>query len=136
MMSPVAKAFAELTRQREEILAGAAGLTAQGLRYRPRAGEWSTLEVLDHLVRVEEATGPTLRKHLAGAQKVSLRERLGAKCVLAVMRTSIRIKVPAGAKAMLPVEPEGLEVVALRWEAAREELRGVRWRGFSRRRGS
>lgn len=122
-MTPVlARSFEKLERQKTEALGEIAAWSPERLRFRPDPASWSTLDVLDHLMKVEQALLKAVMANLPHGQPVSLRSRLGARLVIGVMRSRLRVKVPPAATSVLPgakLDPAGL---GPRWTATRDEL--------------
>jgi len=122
MIPVLGQSFESLERKKEVVLAEVADLTAEQLSFRPGAGEWSVMEVLDHLAKVERALMDRVRRELPEGNPVTMRDRLGARMVILVMRSRMRVKVPGTAKAVLPEEPASLTEVEERWSKEREEM--------------
>jgi hypothetical protein len=110
-----------LHRQRVELLAGLESLTPLQLGFRPTPDSWNSLDVVEHLVRVEErilgglATRPGPRP---------LGERMQAAARLALLylylQTGGRVKAPA--QAILPAGGATLGELRGRWNAVRAGL--------------
>src|SRR5918999_1361069 len=95
------KLFARIERRRRELMAEADGLTAEQLTFRPAPNCWSALEVLEHLVKVEEgiASRARPREPRRPLEAVKAKASLLAVCVLFGVRG--RMKVPV--QAVLPL---------------------------------
>jgi hypothetical protein len=119
--------LARLESRRRELMAEADRLTAEQLTFRPAPNAWSALDVIEHLVKVEEEIAARVRprspRGLIGTLKA--KAALGAMCVLFGMRG--RIKVPV--QGILPLGGVTLSDLARRWEAAEAALR-ERLEGF------
>jgi uncharacterized damage-inducible protein DinB len=121
------KLLARLESRRRELMAEADQLTGEQLTFRPSPNAWSALEVIEHLVKVEEEIAARVRprapRGLIGTVK--------AKAALAAMGVLFgvggRIKVPV--QGILPLGGVTLSDLATRWEAAEAALR-ERLEGF------
>ncbi|MDQ3556291.1 MAG: hypothetical protein M3409_05895, partial [Gemmatimonadota bacterium] len=65
---------------------------ATRLAARPHARAWGRLEVIEHLVLVEEGTVRALRRPLPPGTRRRLRQRLGRAAVWLVFRFGIRVR--------------------------------------------
>ncbi len=124
MLTPLQRRLTRMDRQRTALLEELARLPGGQLGFRPAPESWSTLEVLEHLVRVEEAV--VLRASQLPASR-SLRQgvRAAGSMVLLriVLRAGIRIKVPS--KAVLPQGKATLPELRERWDRVRNKLEAV-----------
>jgi uncharacterized damage-inducible protein DinB len=114
------KLLAKLESRRREMVAEADRLTAEQLTFRPAPNAWSALDVLEHLVKVEEAIASRVRPR--GPR--GLLEAVRTKAALGVMRLVFaarrRIKVPT--QGILPLGGVTLSDLVSRWEAAQVAL--------------
>jgi uncharacterized damage-inducible protein DinB len=121
------KLFARAESRRREMVAEADRLTAEQLTFRTAPNAWSPLDVIEHLVKVEEAIAsraqPREPRGLVEAARV--KGALGIMRVLFTFRG--RIKVPV--QAVLPLGGVTLHDLVRRWEAAQAAL-GERLEGF------
>ena len=121
------KLFARIESRRREIVAEADRLTADQLTFRPAPNAWSALDVLEHLVKIEEAIAARVRPR----EPRRLGEAVRAKTALVIMRVLFlargRIKVPV--QGVLPLGGVTLSDLVSRWEAAQAALR-ERLEGF------
>jgi DinB superfamily len=115
------KLLARVETHRREIIAEADRLTADQLTFRPAPNAWSALEVLEHLVKVEEAIAARVRPREPRGPLETVR----AKAALCLMRVLFvarrRIRVPV--QTILPLGGVTLSDLAGRWEAAQAVLR-------------
>jgi hypothetical protein len=115
-----------LERRRRELLAIVDALPAERLTFRPAPGRWSPLDIVEHLVKVEEAIAPRVRPR----EPRGLVETAKVKAALGLLRVVFglraRIKVPI--EAIMPLGGVTLRDLEGRWEAAgavlRERLQG------------
>lgn len=118
-------AIERLERQKTKVLSDAIQFSEQRLRYRPNASTWSALDILDHVVKVENASFDVVRRNLPHGHPIGLKDRVGAFMVTTVMKTTIRVKVPAGANMVLPAEVADLSEISSRWNKTRDAMRAL-----------
>jgi uncharacterized damage-inducible protein DinB len=115
------KLLARVESRRREMIAEADRLTAEQLTFRPAPNAWSALDVLEHLVKVEEAIVSRVRSR----EPRRLVEAARAKAALGIMRVLFvargRIKVPV--QGVLPLGGVTLSDLVSRWEAAQAALK-------------
>jgi DinB superfamily len=130
-MTPVIRRrFDILERQKRTVLSTAERFSAAHLRFQPAPDEWSVLDVLDHLIKVESASLEAVRKELPAGTPITLKDRAGALLITSLMLTPARVKVPAGAAMVLPeanlpeaVLPQAdLSRTAARWNDVRQQM--------------
>jgi hypothetical protein len=111
----------KLEHRRRQVLQDVDGLTADQLTFRPAPGSWSALDIIEHLVKVEEAIAPRVRLR----PPRTLAETARARAALAAMRVVFavrgRIKVPV--QGILPLGGVTLRDLEGRWEAAGAAIR-------------
>lgn len=122
MHAKLERRLARLERQRRSVLVLVEGWSEDRLRLRPAPGAWSAVEVLDHLVKVEEALVASVRSRLGAGIAVGAPERVRAAMVRWVMRSPMRVRLPAGASVVTPTAEARAGQVLARWAAVREEL--------------
>ena len=92
------------------------------------AEEWSIVQVLDHIVVMEEAIFCESQRALANARKHPTRlERLRFAMLERAFRTSVRVKVPNAVSFLHPSIDCRLDHVLSRWETQQTQ-----WRDFLR----
>jgi uncharacterized damage-inducible protein DinB len=121
------KLLAKIDRRRGELMAMADALSAEQLTFRPAPDAWSALDVIEHLVKVEEAIAyhakpRSPRRPLEAAQT---KAKLGIMGL--VFAAGGRIRVPI--QGILPLGGVTLTDLARRWEAA-QALLGERLEQF------
>lgn len=114
-------ALIRLGEQKTAMLARLEAWPAQLRGVKPAAGEWSALEVLDHLVRTESGITRYATDGLRCPKKVGARDRLGFLLAERVFLSRRKVKVPAGAP-VLPGEALDFSEIRVRWDKAREQL--------------
>jgi uncharacterized damage-inducible protein DinB len=113
--------FAKTESRRRAIIAEADRLTAEQLTFRPAPNAWSALDVLEHLVKMEEAIAARVRPREPSGQLETVRVK-AALCLMRVLFVARgRIRVPV--QAILPLGGVTLSDLAGRWEAAQAALR-------------
>jgi len=80
------------------------------------------LDVLDHLVKVEEALLEAAHEQLPNGIPVTFKDRVGAFFVISVMRSPMRVKVPTSATMVLPEATTDSHDTAKRWSEVREQM--------------
>jgi uncharacterized damage-inducible protein DinB len=114
--------FDDLQRRKRAVLFGLSAWSEERLCLQPAPASWSALDVLDHLLKVEQGWLDAVRSNLPDGHPVALRDRLGAWAVLCVMRSPMRVKVPDSASQVLPEKAADLSLITQQWQAAREEM--------------
>ncbi len=113
-----------MERQRAALLLEVAALSPAQLRFHPAPDSWCPLDVVEHLVRVEEAT---LRRAAERPRARSLAQAVRASAALALMTVAshggARVKAPT--RMVLPEGGLDLSALAARWDAIRGTLREV-----------
>lgn len=124
MLRPLKRRLDRMERHRSALVGDLAGLSEAQLGFRPGPDSWHALEVVEHLVRVEEAI--VLRAAQAKPSR-TLGEGLRAAGSMVVLRlvmgAGIRIKAPT--KLVLPEGTATLPELLERWDRVREKLRAV-----------
>jgi hypothetical protein len=123
--SRLSRSFAKFERSKTKLNSRLSTWPEIRLKHRPDSSRWSALQVLDHLVKVERALLSDLKSHLPDGKPVSFKERCGALVVNLVMRSPVRVKVPAGASVVIPNHDEALFATFARWDAIRLEMSSV-----------
>ncbi|MBK8598348.1 MAG: DinB family protein [Holophagales bacterium] len=114
--------FDELDDWKNALLATLAGESAGRLAFRPDGKAWSALDVVHHLVLVEESiTGYARKKLQAPPQPVSLLDRAKRTLLVGLMRLPVRVRAPL--PQVVPGETLPLDVLSSRWTRARGDLR-------------
>ena len=113
--------FQRIEIRRGALLAEADRLGVEQLTFRAEPNSWSTLDVLEHLVKVEEGIAERVRVR----EPRTWREAARAKAALGAMRVVFglrrRVKVPV--QGVLPLGGVTLSDLVRRWEAAQATLR-------------
>ena len=114
-------AFQRLERQREEFLSPLRDLPVGKLEARPGPGQWSLLDVVQHLVLVDEGvTAYGEKKVNAPGRPMTLTERLRLRLLSAAFRMPVRVKAPT--PVVIPKETVPLGELEARWAAARSRM--------------
>lgn len=113
--------LARIETRRREIVAEADRLSSEQLTFRHTPNAWSALDVIEHLVKVEEAIVSRIRPRAPRGPLEAVR----AKGALGLMRVifSLRGRVKVPVQAILPLGGVTLSDLAKRWEAAQAALR-------------
>ena len=112
--------LAKIHRRRSELMAMADALSAEQLTFRPAPEAWSALDVIEHLVKVEEA----IAYHTKPRSPRTLLETAQTRGKLGIMRLLFavgwRIRIPI--QGILPLGGVTLTDLARRWETAQALL--------------
>lgn len=111
--------FDSLERSKAAILATLATWTPEQLAFRPAPDAWSAAEILDHIARTEGGILQAVRGNLAAPQPLAKKDRLSSFVVRCIMRSPLKVKVPAGATTILPSQAATPEQAIAAWEKAR-----------------
>lgn len=114
--------FERLTRQKETLLSGLSGLSHAELTWRPEPGVWCALDIVDHLVKVEECFINEIEDNLSLKMPVAPIDRFRAYGIFSVMLSPMRVGVPGSAARMLPGATSSLTQLADRWTDVRIKL--------------
>ncbi len=117
--------FDRLERQKEAVLSRVVSWPKERLLFRHESNSWSTLDVVDHLVKVERSSLAAIRSSLPGGHPVTLKDRLGAFVVISIMKSPMRVKVPSSASEVFPDSEADLVSVSEHWNQTRVILRKV-----------
>lgn len=113
-----------MERQRAALLEELGRLDGGQLGFRPSAGSWSALEVLEHLVRLEEVVLLRATQRPESRTLVQAVRTAGSLALLRVtLGAGVRVKVPS--KAVLPEGTATFEDLAGRWDRVRRKLDAV-----------
>jgi hypothetical protein len=121
-LTECSRLFQELEMQRIVLLAQLAGWSSGRLSFRPEPGVWSTVEVLDHIVRAETGTIAGVRAGLQNPHMLGGEDRPGIAALDRALRSEQRFKVPPAAQSIHPDAQTSLPEVASRWQHTRAEM--------------
>ena len=114
--------FERLERQKRVVLSDLSRWSESAIRYRPEPAAWAALDVVDHLVKVEKASLEGINNQLPNGVPVTLKNRIGGLLVISVMKSPMRIKVPASVSMVLPQSPTDQAEIARHWDEVRAEM--------------
>ena len=123
MLPELTRALHRLERRKAAMLQMLQDWPAGNLNLRPAPGSWSAAQVIDHIARVEDGILQTVKANLEQPHPLTRDDRVGSLIVRCVMRSPLKVKVPASAPAMIPGESASMADATARWAEARE-----RWR--------
>ncbi len=115
-------AFEKIEQQKADILVRVEGWPIELLGFRPSEGEWSAVEVLDHLVRTEDAIQAAARIGLSKPHRIGLLDKLRTRSLSAVFRSDRRVKVPRRVTQVLPGAGNTVNSVRDSWGLSRASL--------------
>ena len=122
MAMNVQQLFESLERQKEAFLSEISNWPPPALRFRPAQLEWSCLDVLDHLVKVEKAFLDFVKGNLPNGRSVPMTDRIRARVVIYVMRSPIRVKTPASVSMVLPGSNLDPSQLKQNWNEVRKNI--------------
>lgn len=112
----------QLETQKQELLTHIKGWSPARLSYRPSPAAWSSVEVLDHLVKTEESILAFAKRGLAKPHRIGIRDRLGSLFIQKIFQTDRKVKVPAAAAQVLPDRRLDLDSILQRWQSTRNDF--------------
>jgi uncharacterized damage-inducible protein DinB len=112
----------ELDDWKDALLGALAVESPERLAFRPGGKGWCALDVVQHLVLVEEGVVGYARKKLqAQPQPVSFLDRAKLALLVGLLRSPIRVRAPL--PQIVPEETLPLDALSTRWEKVRKDLR-------------
>jgi len=121
-MSPIESRLDDLDRWKDAFLGALSATSPARLEFRANGAGWNALDVVQHLVLVEEGVLAYARKKLlAPPQPVSIVDRGKLALLVGVLRSPIRFRAPVAQ--VVPSETLPLERSAERWDQSRRDLR-------------
>ncbi len=127
MLPILQRRFRALENSKSAMLEQLGAIPAARLSEHPSPGQWSAAELVSHIAKVERGILAAVQQKMAeetGAS-VKLRDRVGSLIVRNVMRSPLRIKVPAQAEVTLPDREADAAAALADWQRVREE-----WQSF------
>lgn len=95
MLSELQTQFDALEQRRHRLLSELARLGEAQLSFRPAPGAWSLLEVVHHLLLVDQAIlRAAAHRPVQGRMRRSVRQRIGYAAVWLVLKLGVRVKIP------------------------------------------
>ncbi len=122
MTPKLQRRFDSLERSKSAILQTVSTWTPEQLAFRPAAGTWSAAEILDHIARTEGGIVLSVRGNIAAPQPLGKKDRLTSFVVRCIMRSPLKVKVPADVPAILPSETVTAPQAIAAWDKARLRL--------------
>ena len=124
MQNDLERRLDDMDDWKDALLGSLAIESGERLAFRPEGKGWCALEVVQHLVLVEEGVvGYVRKKLLAPPQPVSFLDRAKLLLLVLVLRSPIRFRAPV--PQVIPEETFPLTVTSVRWENVRRELREI-----------
>lgn len=114
--------FERLERQKRLVLSDLSRWSESAIRYRPEPAAWSAMDVVDHLVKVEKASLEGIHSQLPNEIPLTFKDRIGGLLVISVMKSPMRIKVPASVSMVLPESTPDQAAIARHWDEVRAEM--------------
>lgn len=116
--------FSRMEEQKRALLDELSRWTPERLAFQPRAGEWSALQMLDHLIRTEREILLVVYKNEHQLHEYGIIDRLRNRMLVALFRTKSKVKVPKTASLVLPGELTELPILSAEWHSIRATLAG------------
>lgn len=113
--------LAEVNQVRIDLLDELQDLDHAELTARPIPDKWSILEIVEHLVLVEEAFLGALDPDRDEPLRRSWKHAVLYRVVMLILRFDIPVQVPA--RAMVPAGEAGLSELRSRWDESQRRLR-------------
>lgn len=114
--------FAKLERQKQTLLEQLATWDSPLLTFRSAPGEWSALDVLDHVVKTEATILAVMRSQHTSAYAVPAPDRLRGFLLTLLFLTPARVKAPGSVKAIVPSGDTSFASLSAAWTQTRAEL--------------
>ncbi len=115
--------LARLARSKDRILGLVAAADDSRRAVAATDGQWSMLQVIEHLVLAEEGTLRVLRRGPPAKQRVTLRSRLILRAIELLFTMGARVRVPS--QSLAPSGGVSLEALRVRWSEARDGIVAV-----------
>lgn len=93
--------------------------TPEQLAFRTEPGSWSATEILDHIARTEGGILQTVKANLESPHPLGKKDRLTSFVVRCIMRSPLKVKVPAEVTAILPSDSVTAPQAIAAWDKAR-----------------
>ena len=125
MRTGLREGFDTIERQRAAIERDATALSDAQREWRPRTGEWSVREIVEHLVLSDEAVGRVRAPEAMDEVPPPVRalpSGLRRRMILGALRRGVRLPLPSSDIA--PGSGAPLASLLARWAAVREAMRG------------
>ena len=121
MLPQLRERFQAIEDRRNALLTKLAGLSEDQLRYHPKPGSWSLLQVAEHLVLLEELVYAAMTKDNRPIVRRRWWHKIGEWLLSLVLKYQLR--VPAPTKRIVPVADTPLEDIRRHWESVRDRFR-------------
>jgi len=111
-----------LEQQKHELLDELRRWTPPRLAFQPAAGEWSVLQMLDHIIRTEREILLAVYSNEHRPHRFGIADRLRNRLLNAVFRSDRKVKVPSSASVVLPGDDIQLSTLSAEWAQVRTTL--------------
>lgn len=128
MLPILQRRFRALENSKSSMLEQLRSIAPEKLEQQPAPGKWSAAELIDHIARVEGGILRQVKSKLAENERESVRmhDRVGSLIIRNVMRSPLRVMVPAEVSSVVtPAEHVQASEALAEWDRTREE-----WRDF------
>ena len=123
MLPILQRRFRALENSKSAMLDQLRALPIERLSEHPIPGKWSAAQLLEHIVRVEDGILQAVQQKLAETERerVGMGDRVGSLIVRNVMRSPLRVKVPAEVAEVLPDENANATDALAEWDRVRRD---------------
>ena len=111
--------FDSLERSKSAMLTSLSHWTPEQLAFRTAPDTWSAAEILDHIARTEGGILQAVRANLASPQPLAKKDRLSSFVVRCIMRSPLKVKIPAEVTHIVPSDSVTASEAIAAWEKAR-----------------
>ena len=125
MGTNIEERFSELESGRASILADLALWREDSLNRRPAANAWSALDVVEHIIKLEQATIVGVPGNLPDGHTVSLGEKIKSIAITWAMKMPMRVKIPPKLDYLLPEGNRSLTGITENWNEERSQFHGL-----------
>lgn len=127
MLPILQRRFRALENSKSAMIEQLRALPADRLSEHPIPGKWSAAELIDHIARVEGGILSVVKQKLAETKRdpVKVGDRVGSLIVRNIMRSPLRVKVPAEVPVVLPNSSTTAAEAVAEWDRVRGQ-----WQDF------
>ncbi len=122
---PLFRRLTQLAQQKEQLLASIACLSPERQTFRSTPAEWTLWQIVDHLVRTEDAIMEQTLANLPDGHEVGAGDRIRGFLLEMLFRSPARVKVPAKASNVLPGPEPNPDLLREEWNAARVRMQAA-----------
>ena len=123
MLPILQRRFRALENSKAAMLEQLRAIPADQMSRRPAPDRWSAAELISHVAKVESGILHAVKQKMAEQDEASvkLRDRVGSLIVRNVMRSPLRVKIPAEPVTSLPDSDVDAQQAIAEWQRIRDE---------------